>query len=56
MTGEQLITDLQEALSLLQMAGPNPLIVTEDEYWTRCTKLLDKYFPDQDEEEDADEA
>lgn len=43
--------DLFEALTLLSKAGPNPLLISEAEYWERYEKLTDKYF-EKDEEED----
>lgn len=49
-----MIADLEEALSLLMVAGPNRLLINEDEYWERYEKLTDKYFVS-DEEEDAED-
>lgn len=48
---QELANDMVEALKLLQCAGPNHLLIEEDEYWQRCTKLLDKYFPDEEEDD-----
>lgn len=45
---QQLKWDLAEALSLLQNAGPNPLLIEADEYWDRYEKLTDKYLPNED--------
>lgn len=51
---QELIADFNKALDLLQVAGPNPLVADSDEYWTEFQKLMDKYRPEQDEEDDHD--
>lgn len=51
MTLEEFKADFEEALELLQMAGPNRLLINEDEYWDRYNKLTDKYIPNEDEDE-----
>ena len=43
--------DLHEALALLQVAGPNPLLIEGEEYWARYDKLTNKYYPPEDDEE-----
>lgn len=52
MTLEEFKADFSEALNLLQMAGPNPLLVDSDEYWERYEKLTDKYLPPQEEDDE----
>lgn len=42
--------DLMEALALLNVAGPNPLLINADEYWDRYHDLTEKYFPDEEEQ------
>lgn len=50
-TVNELLSDFEEAMTLLLMAGPNPLMINEDEYYERLTKLRDKYKePDPDDD------
>lgn len=51
-TANELMKDLEEALSLLQVAGPNPLLIESDEYFDRFNKLTDKYIKQDDEDEE----
>lgn len=49
----QHIQDLSEALELLNKAGPNPLLITEKEYWARYDRLMQKYFPEDSDANDS---
>lgn len=51
-SAQELIQDFNKALDLLQIAGPNPLLTDSDEYWDEFRKLMDKYRPQRDEEDD----
>lgn len=45
--------DFHEALSLLLVAGPNPLLIDSESYWDRYNKLTDKYIPDEDNQNEG---
>lgn len=45
---DELKDDLREALELLKVCGPNPILINESEYWDRYNELMDKYYVQDD--------
>lgn len=49
---EVIFKDFEEALELLALVGPNPLLIKSDDYWDRYYNLTDKYYPQEEEEDE----
>lgn len=48
-------SDIQEAMDLLSVAGPNPLLITEKDYFDRLHLLRESTGIDADEDEDEED-
>lgn len=50
-TVTEIVRDLQSALNLLGMAGPNPLACQDEkEYWKTLHELQNKYLENEEDE------
>ena len=45
---ETIFADFKKALKLLEVVGPNPLLIGSAEYWDRYYKLVDKYYEEEE--------
>ena len=50
-TPKEILADLAECIFLLQKAGPNRLVISEEEYYQRLHKITDKYLEKDDDDE-----